>query len=583
MRGIVLLTFALLLVGCEEKGPAPIPIDRPLVSDPALKGEEVLQKVTDLPIWSYRNVNGNLPNIILIDGKEGLIIIDTGLSLNDSKKVVDDIKSKFDKPVKALIYTHHHIDHTGGAASFLEIADPNMAIIGSEHLNEEMQDENNVVGRIMGMRAYYMYGMSLYDEEETKAYRIGLSGKVQSGKTGFLPTTRVITKESKVELAGENFILFPTGGEAGSHIAVYMEDHGVIFSGDEMQGPSFPNLHSLRGTKPRDANKWITALDRIRAFEPKIMVPSHGNIVEGADEIETVIRTYRDAIQWTHDQAIRLINKGYTQEELAEALPALPESLQLYPYTKEFYGTVKHSVRNYFTGYISWFDGDPATLNPTPRVERSRRYVKMMGGREAILAAALAAKDTNDPQWVAELTTHLIRIDHDDIDARRLKAWSFRVMARQTINTNWQGFYLTGALELENKVDSIAFQKHLQSMFSPKFIDSIRLLNLLRYNVDGEKAEGKDIKIQFRFPDRNETFTLHLRNQILDIRSGEDSSATASLIMNRSLFDQILSGEKEFLGEMISGDIDLEGSRLDALSLLSSLDTEPTEINLVIR
>ena len=56
-------------------------------------------------------------------------------------------------------------------------------------------------------------------------------------------------------IAGVNIQFMQTGGESASHIAVYLPAQKILLTGDEIQGPNYPNLHSLRGTKARDAEK----------------------------------------------------------------------------------------------------------------------------------------------------------------------------------------------------------------------------------------------------------------------------------------------------------------------------------------
>ena len=70
---------------------------------------------------------------------------------------------------------------------------------------------------------------------------------------------------------------------------------------------------------------------------------------------------------------------------------ALPPHLGTHPWLGEFYGTVKHSVRQIYVGYLGWFEGDPWALDPLPPIERAHRYVNLMGGREAVMDAAQSA------------------------------------------------------------------------------------------------------------------------------------------------------------------------------------------------
>ena len=548
--------------------------------------EEGVQKLDGAPIWLYTNIGDGIPNTVVIEGDTGLIIVDTTLKMADGQKTMAMIRERTDKPVKAVIYTHHHNDHVGGAAAFVDPADARsgtIPVIAADNFVQEMQDENAVTIQIMGMRALYMYGTLLPKDGDGRDYVVGLGGQIIPGEMGYVEPNTFISGKQEMTIDGVRMEMFQTGGEAASHMAIYLPDHDVVLSGDEIQGPTFPNLHSLRGTKPRDANKWIEAIDKMRAYSPRAMIPSHGPIVDGEEEVERIFKVYRDAIQWTHDQAIRLINMGYTQEELAEALPALPDHLTITPWTREMYGTVKHSVRNYFTGYISWSDGDAATLDPTPRAERARRTVALMGGRDRVLQEVQTALDGGDPQWAAELATLLIRIDTEDRDARTLKARAFRQIGYQTANPNWRGFYLTGAMELDGKVDSVAIQESLRKRFNAASIPSDRLLSLMRYKLVPEKAEDKELTVAFAFPDRDEAYSLELRNQVLIVHQGLREDANATLTLDRTVYDSMIRGETGFAKALFAGDISLDGSELDVLSFFGSFDLETSAIPLVVR
>lgn len=591
VRIVITAATALLLSACDSGPEQPAFTDEFSAPEYLIEHgkmfKEGVSKVSDAPVWLYTNINGGIPNTAVIEGENGLVIVDTTLKLEDGEKTMAMIRERTDKPVVAVIYTHHHPDHIGGAAAFVSAEDAasgKVQVIAAENFPKEMLDENAVTAQIMGLRALYMYGSLLDPETDGQHYHVGLGGQIKPGRTATIPPNTLIPSEGiTLNIDGIDFEFFETGGEAASHIGVYLPAYGMVLSGDEIQGPTFPNLHSLRGTKPRDAENWITAIDRMRAYKPKTLVPSHGPVVEGADEIEHILVTYRDAIQWTHDQAVRLINDGYRPQELAEMLPALPEHLTISPWTREMYGTVKHSARNYYGGYISWWDGDPATLNPTPRIEAAKRRIAMMGGRERILDTAVTSLNSGDPQWAAELLTDLVTANNRDTAARELKARALRQIGYQTLNTNWRGFYLTGARELEDRIDTVELMTRMRGIFSPDNIDSKRVLSLLRYRLVPEEARDKQLTINFNFPDTGESLALELRNQILVVHEAPSETANGSITMNRSTYNQMLRLETTFGKALLAGDVDIEGSKLDILSFFGSFDMEIKPIHLVGR
>ena len=583
--------IALIIAACDQQAPTQ-PTFTDTFSAPDYLAEhaklstEAVRKVDGAPIWQYANINGGIPNIIVIEGETGLIIVDTNISMENSTRAMTMIRQRTDKPVKAVIYTHHHADHVGGAEAFVSTKDARegtVPVIASTHFLKEMQDENAVTAQIMGIRALYMYGVLLDPETDGQIYHVGIGGHVRPGTNGYVEPNTFVDGMLDITLDGIEMQIFETGGEAASHIGVYLPAYGAILSGDEIQGPTFPNLHSLRGTKPRDAEKWITAIDRMRAYKPRVLIPSHGPVVEGVGDVEHLLKTYRDAIQWTHDQAIRLINAGYTGEEIANILTELPDHLSIDPWTKEMYGTVRHSVRSYYTSYISWFDGDATTLSPTPPADRAGRTVALMGGRDNVLAEASRVLEAGDPQWAAELATHLIRINRDDSDARALKARALRQIGYATLNTNWRGFYLTAARELEGLVDTVALQNSLRGNFPAASLSSGKLLSLMRYRLVPAEAEGKALKIGFSFPDTSEDFTLELRNEILVLSEGRAEDLDATVVMNRADYNDLILQKLSFGKALLNGTVRIEGSKLDAVSFFGSFDLETRPIELTVR
>ena len=161
------------------------------------------------------------------------------------------------KPVVAVVYTHHHADHTAGTTAFVsreDAASGKVKIIAADNFMSENEQENGATGPIMGLRASYMYGVALPPDAEGTHYHIGCCGFKVTGTNGFIAPNTFVPRDRVTEmtLAGYRMQFFHTGGEAASHIGIYLPEQRVVFIGDEVQGPTFPQLHSLRGTRPAD-------------------------------------------------------------------------------------------------------------------------------------------------------------------------------------------------------------------------------------------------------------------------------------------------------------------------------------------
>jgi alkyl sulfatase BDS1-like metallo-beta-lactamase superfamily hydrolase len=509
--------------------------------------KEEVEKVGPFRIWLINTPGGGIGNIGVLEGDDGVVLVDTSTGTEFAKRALELIKPLTSKPVVAIIYTHHHVDHTAGANVFVrpeDAASGKVKIIAAENFMREAALENAAVGPIMGVRASYMYGFLLPPDAEGTHFHIGCCGHQIVGTNGFVPPNTFVPLQgvTEMKLAGYRMQFFHTGGEAASHIGIYLPDQRIVFVGDEVQGPTFPQLHSLRGTRPRDIERWFGAIDRVRSFDADYLVPGHGPVMGGAAEIRKMLTDYRDAMQYVLDQSIRLINQGKTPDELAETVK-LPKALQTEPFGIEYYGNVDVSARNVYGGFISWWNGDPAELRPTPRVERARREVAMMGGRDKVFAEAERAFFAGDPQWAAELTTPLIRINKDDWPARHLKAAALRKIGYTLTSSSLRGFYLSGALEIEGQFDPLALQRAVaQQVLDPTTLPSLGLFTLLRYRVNPERAAGKAVSVGYSFSDTNEDFTLVLRNGILEVIPRRSERVEARVEMTRKQFDAIFAG-----------------------------------------
>jgi alkyl sulfatase BDS1-like metallo-beta-lactamase superfamily hydrolase len=185
---------------------------------------------------------------------------------------------------------------------------------------------------------------------------------------------------------------------------------------------------------------------------------------------------------------------------------------------------------------LGWFDGDPASLDPLPRVERTRRMVGMMGGAAAVRAAALVALDDSDWRWAAELATLLVHLDVNDADARTLKARALRELGYCTVNTNWRNWYLSAARELEHAYDDLPFAGS-GGLASADVLRAQPLRNVFQrfsVNIDPARCANVHMTLAFRMTDCNETYALELRRGVLQVHERTPVSIDVQLALETS-------------------------------------------------
>ncbi|MFV2061606.1 MAG: alkyl sulfatase dimerization domain-containing protein [Gammaproteobacteria bacterium] len=499
------------------------------------------------PIWSITPANG-FATIHVIDAPKGLIVIDTGLNKEQMESVAMKIKSLSKKPIKAVIYTHPHADHTGGIEAFItqkQVQEGKVEIIADAKFMAAYVSENAATGPVMGQRATIMYGAALQPADREQ-FKTGCCGDLTAGSASFIAPTYTTNPDTETrDVLGLKLTFVHSGGENAGHVIIYSPKYKTVFIGDELQGPAAPQLHSPRGTKFRDTNAWVAAIDKIRALNPEHMLPGHGKAEYGKKAVDGILITYRDAMQFQHDQAIRLINQGKNGDELANEI-VIPDYLTLDPFTIQTYGNTKTNVRSFYTGYISWFDGNAANLDPLPKIEEDKKLVAAMGGRDSVFKLSEKALKAGDIKWSLALSDRLVRIDHTDMSSRHLKAAGLRYLGYATINSSNRGFYLSGADELDGLLDMKKIAKVGKALlFSPKIVAgtaTAALMDNMRYRVIPEHVKGSNTGYYFKFSDTGEEFTLYLRNGILEVNKGKRDHQV-SIKTDRKIFNTLFTND----------------------------------------
>jgi alkyl sulfatase BDS1-like metallo-beta-lactamase superfamily hydrolase len=507
----------------------------------------------------YTAVGWGIANMTLIEGEDGVVVVDTLESAENARRVMEAFRRITAKPVKAIVYTHNHYDHVMGAegiVSAAEVTNGAVPIFAHEKLMQGLLNQLSVVGEAIGIRSYYSFGNFLDPGPEGWVNQ-GIGPKLQLGTAGFLPPTRTFADRLEVTVAGIDLVLLYAPSETDDEIVVWLPKEKLLQSAEVIQGETFPNLYTIRGTTYRDPVQWYRSIDRLRELGPEYLVPSHGRPVEGRAEVEALLAAYRDAIQFTHDQAVRLINRGYSPDELEAALPALPPHLAAHPWVREFYGTVKHSVRNVYGGYLGWFPGDPTALDPLPPLERARRTVAQMGGRDAVLAAARAADARGEHQWCAELLTPVVRADTSDQEARNLKAKALRALGYRQMNINWRNFYLTAALELENRLDYDRYQLG-QAAGILQRLPLENILEKIVTRVDPEKT--RDVRMTLALEvDEGRGYGLEIRRGVVQLHRHLPPAADVTLIGSEDDLRRLLLRQTSFIADWLLQRVQVEG------------------------
>lgn len=503
----------------------------------------------------------DISNITIIEGDTGLIIIDPLVSVETAKAGMElYYKNRGRKPVKAVIYTHSHVDHYGGVKGVItqeQVENGEVQVIAPEGFMEEAVSENIHAGNAMIRRINYMYGFSL-NKSANGQVDVGL-GKIAATRfSSLIAPTKIIRKTGeKMTVDGVDIeFLMASGTEAPAEFMMYHPQF-KLFNSAEVVTHHIHNILTLRGAKVRDAKKWWKAIDNILLTygdDIETLIAQHHWPKWGNKEIIDMLKKQRNAYKFLHDQSLRLINQGYTPIELAEEM-RLPKSLENEWHLKDYYGSFNHDSKAIYQFYLGWYDGNPANLYALPPEEVAKRYVEFMGGADEVLKKAKNSFDKGDYRWVAEVCKHLVFADPNNKNAKYLEADALEQLGYQTETGPWRNNFLVGAAELRgNKVPTaVDITDSLMNITTELFFEYIGLL------IDKDLVEGKEIKINLYLTDRNEKCSMDLENSVLihrmnfveespDMELSIDYPVFVALIMDKTNYKEIINDKSKFKG-----------------------------------
>ncbi len=386
-------------------------------------------------------------NTSMIVGTDGVIIVDTLMGPSSAEKALEALRAYSNKPVKAIIYTHNHPDHTGGSTVFAGDFLPDIYAMESFSSDAGVDEAVSPAGNRRGAR---QFGRSLPQSDITNRGVAPANTFDGDRSQGFLlPTILVPFDGLSAEIAGIHVEFHFAPGETDDALFIWLPEEKVLFAGDNFYS-AFPNLYAIRGSAYRNVLNWSDSVARMASFKPDAVVPGHTMPILGESEATNALNDYSRAIRSVYDQTIEGINAGKSPEQIAHEV-VLPENLKNKAYLLEFYGTVPNAVRAIYTGLLGWFDGNPTTLNPLePRI-RAQKVAELAGGTQKLSEQMQSALVDKDFQWALELSDHVKWLDDGDRQlARTVKIAALRGLGAMEYNAPNRNYYLSYANELES-------------------------------------------------------------------------------------------------------------------------------------
>ena len=379
-----------------------------------------------------RNVSSNT---IVLDTPAGAVIIDT--SRPPASQAHFDLLQKSGVTKAAyVILTHGHGDHTGGVALWKSVG---AKVVAQESFSEFLGYQRMLAGFFARRNAaQFQFAGSGGAAAAPRSARGGGSG-------GLLRIVPDITFRDTLDLdvGGVKLELLHTPGETPDHLTVWVPSLKAAMVGDNFY-ESFPNMYTLRGTRPRWPTDYITSLETVLKLEPEIVIPSHGPAIVGKDNVKAQLTRMHDAIVYVHDAVLKGMNAGKDVHTLMREIK-LPPELDV----GEGYGKISWSVRGIYDGYAGWFGGDPAEMFPEGRDSISPELVRLAGGPKAIADEAMKLVGQGKLVEALQMTSVGIEGAPGDKDVLRARVAAFEALVKASTNRNELGWLNQGLVEAQ--------------------------------------------------------------------------------------------------------------------------------------
>ncbi|MBT3369695.1 MAG: MBL fold metallo-hydrolase [Rhodospirillaceae bacterium] len=527
-------------------------------------------------VYQLRGID--LANMTIVEGDSGLIIIDPMTTAEVARAGLDLYYAhRPQKPVLCVIYSHSHVDHYGGAMGVASAEDAvagKIRVIAPDQFVEELSGENVIAGNAMMRRAQFQFG-GLLRKGARGQVDAGLGKVTARGRVTLIAPTLVITAPTETHTIDGVEIVFQLApdSEAPAEMHMFLPQFGVLNMAENTTR-LLHNFIPFRGSVVRDPRIWSRHIsDAMTMFgeQTEVLIGQHHWPTWGRDEVRAYLEKQRDLYKYIHDQTVRLMNHGLNREEIAEELD-LPPGLDQEWSVRGYYGSVSHNAKAVYQRYLSWYDANPANLNQLPRRESGKKMVEYMGGAEALLKRAETDFEAGEYRWVAQVLSHLVFSEPENLAGRALLADTFEQLGYQAESATWRNAYLYGAQELRHGLAKLPPRR----MISPDMLTALTagaLFDFMAVRLNGAKAVGLHWRINWHLNDIDERLVMNLQNCTMTYMPGEVADdAAASVRVSREVLVAVNVRRTSVTEALAAGDMEIQGDATLVEQLFEILD-----------
>jgi alkyl sulfatase BDS1-like metallo-beta-lactamase superfamily hydrolase len=362
------------------------------------EGEEVLDGL---------HVYKGIATANTIDTGDGLVMLDTGHQIDTDSLHATVRRWRPDAPLRAAVYSHHHVDHVFGTPPFeAEAADRGgtpPTVYGHENIPAHFDRYLRTRGwnRAINMRQFAIH---LPQFQWPDRYRY----------------PDVTYRQSLTFRHGDlTFELRHARGETDDATWTWVPERRILHTGDLFIW-ALPNAGNPQKVQ-RYLSDWANALREMAGCKAEVLLAGHGLPIFGADRVGAALTDTADLLDSIEDQTLALMEQGRSLDVILHSVQ-VPERLRNLPYLQPVYDHPQFLVRNVWRRYGGWHDGEPDNLLPAPRRRQAEVWVELAGGEEVVLARAAVLADQGEHDMACHLVEFAVLADPRSAAAHRMRA-----------------------------------------------------------------------------------------------------------------------------------------------------------------
>ncbi|PCI80614.1 MAG: hypothetical protein COB20_03010 [SAR86 cluster bacterium] len=532
-----------------------------------------------VPDFIYQVRGFDLANMTLVRGESGWILFDVLLTSQTAAAALRLANEQLGElPVRAVVYSHSHIDHFGGVRGVISEQDVQsgaVQVIAPSGFMEEAIAENVYAGNAMSRRAGLQYGRGIpsgpYGQVDS-----AIGKALAAGTTGLIAPTLVIEDSYEEHVIDGVRMVFQNtpGTEAPAEMNTWFPDQKVFWAAENITA-TIHNVYTLRGALVRDALQWSKQINEaLYRFgrDAEVLVSSHNWPRWGNERIQQVMRTQRDAYANLNNQVLNLANQGVTINEIHNEYK-VPVSLSQQWSARQYHGSEFHNSRAVLNRYLGYWDGNPATLAPLSPADSAPLYVEMMGGATEIISRGQALHDEGQYRLAMEILNKLVYAEPENSEAKDLLASIFEQLGYQYESASMRNVFLSSAQELRNGAPVVAAARGTSPSLA-RAMTTTQWWDAVATRVDSGLADGMSFTINFISPDTQQNFVVEMSGGTLsNIEGYLSTEPDVTITMDRSDVETVIMGQGTLGSQLQAGVGTVTGNQAVLLQLASVLVT----------